>query len=170
MLRRWVAWSVSVLALGTLGCRGALDGPLGFPVADQRAQWGQQVDGGRDASRLAVILVDNDRVPWCVRGDLPAFRAVLLQLSGASQPLVPGTYPILGAGLLSTGASSALGVYQSLDGGGLYSVALAVDGGVTLSACDAVRCAGTFEGVLLQLDGGSSGLSGAFDAPALGCN
>ena len=170
MKRRWLVWSVSMLVMGTgtLGCQGALGGPLAFPVVDQKAAWGTQSDGGLDTTRLQVAMVDRAGLQYCgSSGQVQPFKAVLVIVSGGGQPVVPGTYRV-GAG--SSGPAAAFGLIESLDGGTSRTLALSLDGGVTVAACSSTRCSGTFEGLVLQPDGGTSGLSGAFDAPAIICD
>jgi hypothetical protein len=158
-----------VVGLGCvgLGCSsGALVGELAVPVAEQRAVFPYRLpDGGANPVTVTVALADRIGVEYC--GLVRGFKGIAFLVQNGGSPITPGTYPVT---LSPSGVRGAfIASLEYPDAGLSHVLAAAVDGGVTVTTCSGAGCAGSFQALMYQTDGGTSGLSGTFDAPAVVC-
>jgi hypothetical protein len=156
---------------GGMGANGtaSLSGPLAFTPTEVKSVFGG-ADGGFDARYLQVAMLAPAAVTYICNNLPPPVDTRLVGLSVTNPDggaVVPNTYAI--------GPNPFQGAY--VDTGlahpdaGVNELNIATGGTVTVTAFSASRAQGSFSVTLTQMsDGGTSSLSGTFDAPGVSCH
>ena len=152
---------------------GTMTGALAFPIEMARAVWITFPDGGVDPTVVQIALLSQEWPDVCSVMPSPmsaelVVAAVGMSLDGGN--VKPGTYPITTTSPFSPSGGAVISRGITLnDGGQPRTLNSTATGTITLNTVTQSNVTGSFDAVLqLSNDGGTSQLSGTFEAP--GCN
>jgi len=149
------------------GTGNSLTGDLAFVPVNARASYHSLADGGWGLSYVNVALVDQN-VDLCTGPVSGSFEMLSLAI-GMSYPgeevVTPGTYTVDNQSATSPSGGVQL-LRGTVENGSLGRVLSEAEGTITLSQVDTSRVRGSFAVEFVLEDGGTSPLSGSFDAVA----